>query len=355
METEKRGKGEKGKIEPADLTKVRTISIYERQSKVGADLLAKPLRKGMTFGEFWQSLPNILAAKELREVIDAVVRARENWRPVIVLLGAHVIKVGLSPIVIQLVREGIITAIAVNGATAYHDVELALFGHTSEDVTAGMQAGTFGMAEEPCDFINAAAKSAAEKGIGLGQAIGEALLELEQGVKGKGQGTKSKGQRAKGKEFHAPCSTLHALNTTHSVLAQCASLGVPVTVHVAFGTDVNHMHPSFDPSAWGVATHHDFRLLCRIVRDLTDGVVLLWGSAVLLPTVLEKVLTVARNLWGEPQRFVGATFDFIRHYRAWRNPPEKADALGGKGYYFIGHHELLIPLFAQAVLERLAP
>jgi hypothetical protein len=127
---------------------------------------------------------------------------------------------------------------------------------------------------------------------------------------------------------------------------------VPVTVHVAFGTDVNHMHPSFDPAAWGVATHHDFRLLCRLVRDLTDGVVMLWGSAVVLPTVLEKALTVARNLWGEPQRFIGATFDFIRHYRAWRNPPEKADALGGKGYYLTGHHELLIPLFAQAVLEQ---
>ncbi len=318
--TDEKSKTPQG-LEPADLTKLRTISVHERQSKVEADLLAKPLRKGMTFGEFWQSLPSVLAAKELREVVDAVVRAWENRLPVLVLFGAHVIKVGLSPIVIQLAREGIITAIAINGATAYHDVELALFGQTSEDVTVGIQAGTFGMAKEPCDFINAAAKSAAEKGIGLGQAIGEALLKSD------------------GRFTH------------HSVLAQCASLGVPVTVHVAFGTDVNHMHPSFDPSAWGMATHQDFLLLCRIVRDLTDGVVLLWGSAVLLPTVLEKALAVARNLWGEPKRFIGATFDFIRHYRAWRNPTEKADALGGKGYYLVGHHELLIPLFAQAVLE----
>lgn len=309
------------RIEPADLTKVRTISIEERQSRMETDLLAKPLSKGASFAEFWQSLPNILAAKELREVVDAVVQARKNQRPVVVLFGAHIIKVGLSLIVIQLAREGIITAIAINGATAYHDVELALFGHTSEDVTEGMQAGVFGMAKEPCDFINVAAKRAAEKGIGLGQAIGQTLLESE------------------GKFVQ------------HSVLAQYALMGVPVTVHVAFGTDVNHMHGSFDPSAWGVATHHDFRLLCRIVRDLTDGVVMLWGSTVLLPTVLEKALTVARNLWGEPQRFVGVTFDFIRHYRAWRNPPEKADALGGKGYYIIGHHELLIPLFAQGVLE----
>ncbi|GBC98133.1 hypothetical protein HRbin17_00630 [bacterium HR17] len=311
-----------GNWQPADLNQVRTISITVRPSKVEKDLLARPLRKGATFVEFWHSLPSILAAKELRELVDAVVRARRDGRPVIALFGAHVIKVGLSPIVIQLVREGILTALAVNGATAYHDVELALFGRTSEDVTAGMQAGVFGMAKEPCDFINAAAQRAAQRGIGLGQAIGEALLE-------------SNGPFVQ-----------------HSVLAQSVALGVPVTVHVAFGTDVNHMHGSFDPASWGVATHHDFRLLCRLVRDLTDGVVLLWGSAVVLPTVLEKALTVARNLWGEPQRFVGATFDFIRHYRAWRNPPEKADALGGKGYYLTGHHELLIPLFAQAVLEQ---
>jgi len=309
------------KLQPADLTKVRTISVAERQSKVEVDLLAKPLRKSSSFAQFWNSLPNILAAKDLREVVESVVRARRNGRPVLVLFGAHVIKVGLGPIVVQLAREGVITAVAVNGATAYHDIELALFGHTSEDVTEGMKTGTFGMAKEPCDFINEAAKRAAERGVGLGRAIGEALLQS-------------------GGKF-----------VEHSVLAQCAKLGVPVTVHVAFGTDVNHMHGSFDPAAWGIATHHDFRILCRLVRDLTDGVVMLWGSAVLLPTVLEKALTVSRNLWGEPERFIGVTFDFIRHYRAWRNPPEKADALGGKGYYIVGHHELLIPLFAQAVLE----
>jgi hypothetical protein len=308
--------------QPADLSQIRTISIADRPSKVETDLLARPLRKGASFAEFWQSLPSILAAKELRELVDAVIAARRNGRPVLVLFGAHVIKVGLSPIVIQLVREGVLTALAVNGATAYHDVELALFGRTSEDVTTRMQHGVFGMAKEPCDFINAAALRAAEQGISLGQAIGDALLQS-------------------GGPF-----------VQHSVLAQCAAMKVPITVHVAFGTDVNHMHPSFDPAAWGVATHHDFRLLCRLVRDLTDGVVMLWGSAVVLPTVLEKALTVARNLWGEPQRFIGATFDFIRHYRAWRNPPEKADALGGKGYYLTGHHELLIPLFAQAVLEQ---
>lgn len=308
-------------IQPADLTKVRTISVAERQSKVEIDSLAKPLHKGASFAEFWLSFPNILAAKELREVVNAIVNARQKDRPVIVLFGAHVIKVGLSPIVIQLVREGVVTAIAVNGATAYHDVELALFGHTSEDVTEGMKAGTFGMAKEPCGFINSAAKQAAKQGIGLGQAIGQALLE----------------SNGKFVEF--------------SVLAQCTKFGVPVTVHVAIGTDVNHMHGSFDPAAWGATTHHDFRLLCRLVRDLTGGVVMLWGSAVLLPTVLEKALTVSRNLWGEPEHFIGVTFDFIRHYRSWRNPPEKADALGGKGYYIVGHHELLIPLLAQAVLE----
>lgn len=310
-------------LQPEDLTKIRTISVHERKSKVEVDLLAKPLRKGATFAEFWRSLPNILASKDLREIVEAVVSARKNGQPVIVLFGAHVVKVGLSPIVIQLAREKVITAIAVNGAAAFHDVELALFGYTSEDVTEGILTGKFGMAKEPCDFINEAAKRAARQKIGLGQAIGKALLESE----------------GKFVEF--------------SILAQCVKFGTPVTVHVAFGTDVNHMHGSFDPAAWGVATHHDFRLLCRLVRDLTGGVVMLWGSAVLLPTVLEKALAVSRNLWGEPKNFIGATFDFIRHYRAWRNPPEKADALGGKGYYVVGHHELLIPLFAQAVLESI--
>jgi len=230
-----------GEIQPADLTKVRTISITERESKVEVDLLAKPLRKGSSFAEFWQSLPTILAAKDLREVVDTVVKARKNGRPVIVLFGAHVIKVGLGPIVIQLAEKGIITSVAVNGATAYHDVELALFGKTSEDVTEGMKAGNFGMAKEPCDFINAAAKRAAEQGIGLGQGIGQALLDS-------------------GGRF-----------VEFSVLAQCVKMDVPVTVHVAFGTDVNHMHGSFDPAAWGVATHHDFRLLCRLVKDLRAG------------------------------------------------------------------------------------
>jgi hypothetical protein len=164
--------------QPADLSQIRTISIADRPSKVETDLLARPLRKGASFAEFWQSLPSILAAKELRELVDAVIAARRNGRPVLVLFGAHVIKVGLSPIVIQLVREGVLTALAVNGATAYHDVELALFGHTSEDVTTGMQHGVFGMAKEPCDFINAAALRAAEQGISLGQAIGGACCKV---------------------------------------------------------------------------------------------------------------------------------------------------------------------------------
>lgn len=308
-------------LEPVDLSRVQTISVTERGSKVHVGQAAKPLKRGGSFREFWECLPDILAAKALREVVAAVVTARRKGRPVLLMFGAHVIKVGLAPIVIQLLREGVVTAIIVNGATAYHDVELALFGHTSEDVTEGIQKGVFGMAKEPCDFLNAAAKRAVENDIGLGQAIGEALWE-------------------RGGRF------LH-----HSVLAQCIALGIPVTVHVAFGTDVNHMHKSFDPKAWGGATHYDFRLLCRLVRDLTEGVILLWGSAVLLPTVLEKALGVSRNLWGEPYRFVGVTFDFFRHYRSSRNPPEKAEALGGRGYYLIGHHELLIPLFAQAVLE----
>lgn len=311
-----------GAMKPISLNGVRRISIRERKSKVSVSQLSRQLHPGASFSEFFDSLPNVLAASWLRELVDAVWRARSGGRHFVVMYGAHVVKCGLSPMIIQLMREGIVTALATNGAGAYHDVELAMFEATSEDVSSGIKSGTFGMAREPVSFINSAARFAAKRGIGLGEAIGSKL------------------KKAKRADL--------------SILAQAYAHGIPLTVHVAIGTDVNHIHPDFDASSFGKATYTDFRIFCRVVSELSYGVVLNIGSAVILPLIFEKALAVARNLGYDVKCFVGATFDFMRHYRATKNPVERAQELGGKGYYIIGHHEILVPMFAQALLERFA-
>ncbi len=308
---------------PLPINGVKLISIHERKSKVNVTQLAKPLATGASFSQFFDSLPNILAASWLRELVDAICSARSSGKHVLVMYGAHVVKCGLSPILAQLMNEGIVTALATNGAGAYHDVELAMFGVTSERVSDGILSGTFGMAAEPVGFINRAALIAAKRNKGLGETIGAELV------------------KAKAKHIDS------------SILAQAHKLGIPLTVHVAIGTDVNHMHPDFDAASWGKATYTDFRIFCGIVSELSGGVVLNFGSAVILPLVFEKALALARNLGHDVKGFVGATFDFIRHYRSERNPVGRAEELGGKGFYIIGHHELLIPFLAQALLERL--
>lgn len=310
-------------VNPISFDGIRRISISGRKSKISINHLSSELSPGASFSQFFDSLPNILAASWLKELVGAICKARLEGKHVIVMYGAHVVKCGLSPILIQLMKKRIVTALATNGAGAYHDVELAIFGKTSEDVSEGILSGEFGMAAEPVDFINEAAQLAAERNSGLGETIGAQL--------------------DKSKAKHAYIS----------VLAQAYRLGIPLTVHVAIGTDVNHMHPSFDAASWGIATHTDFRILCKIVSELSGGVVLNFGSAVILPLIFEKAVALARNLGHDVREFIGATFDFIRHYRATKNPVERAQELGGKGFYIVGHHEILIPLLAQALIDRL--
>lgn len=305
-----------------DLTSVRTISFQDRRNKVEVGGLAKTHAKGGTFAEFFDSLPRILAGQELREVVKAIVEARRKDRPFIVTMGAHVVKVGLSPILIDLMKRGIVTSIATNGAGAIHDVELAMFGATSEDVSAGIASGEFGMVRESCALINAATKQAAESKRGLGETLGAALCEAK------------------------------APYCQHSILANASEIGMPVTVHVAIGSDINHMHPDFDGAAAGAATQTDFQIFAAQVANLKGGVLMNIGSSVLLPTVIEKAIAVCRNLKHDVSDFVGVNLDFNKHYRSGWNPVRRAEELGGKGYTLVGHHEILMPLIAAAVLER---
>lgn len=309
-----------------DLSKVRTYSVRERENKVETAAFAQKLSPGATFQQFFDSLPDILAGHELRAVVDAIVTARQNGRPVIITMGAHVIKVGLSPLLIDWIRRGVIAAIATNGAGAVHDTEIARFGVTSEDVGAGIKTGLFGMARETGEFINGAAKRAAAEGAGFGETLGRQLLEE-----------------------NAPHDEL-------SLLANGIECGVPVTIHAAIGSDIPHPQPSMDGAATGAATFADFKIFAYVVKDLTDGVLLNIGSAVVLPTIIEKSLAVCRNLGYEVNNFTGVNFDFIQHYRSTWNPVRRANELTtgqGRGIAITGHHELTIPLLVAAVNERL--
>ncbi len=270
------------------------------------------------------SLPAILAADNLRAIVEAVVEAVRNDRPVIWGMGAHVIKVGLSPIVIDLMESGVITAVALNGAGVIHDVELALIGETSEDVAANLPEGAFGMVEETATFINSALEWPAPAAHpGFGALVGQHLLA----------------QRP-------PHSSV-------SLLAAGARLGVPVTVHVALGTDIVHMHPSADGAATGRATFADFQKFTSIVSELEGGVYLNVGSAVVLPEVFLKALTVARNLGHAVERFTTANLDMTQHYRSLENVVRRPTLGRGQGLTITGHHEIMVPLLAHAIQERL--
>lgn len=309
-----------------DTTKVQTYSVASRENKVSTGEFARILDGGASFGDFFDSLPDILAGRELRAVVDAIVTARQNGRPVIVTMGAHVIKVGLSPLLIDWMRRGIIAALATNGAGAVHDSEVARFGVTSEDVGAGIKTGTFGMARETGEFINGGAVRAMENGTGFGETLGAMLLEEE------------------------------APNLDLSLLAAGQRYGVPVTIHVAIGSDIPHPQPSMDGAATGAATFADFKIFANVVSGLSGGVLLNFGSSVLLPTIIEKSLAVCRNLGHDVRDFTGVNFDFIQHYRSTWNPVRRANELSdgaGRGIAITGHHELMIPLLIAAVNERL--
>ena len=311
------------KFSPIDLSGVNTYSLTDRKSMVQADDFAKPWQKGACLRDFLASLPDILAGSQLKRVISAIAKAYQAERTVIFGMGAHVIKVGLNPIVIDLMERGVITGVAMNGAGIIHDLELALVGQTSEDVGAALDDGSFGMARETCEFLTAALRTTGQGAKGLGQAVGRVILD----------------------------KNLPLMD--QSILAAGARLGIPVTVHVAIGTDIFHMHPGFDPARAGAATHHDFRLFASIVSTLERGVYLNVGSAVILPEIFLKATTLARNLGNTLADFTTVNLDFIKHYRPLTNVVSRPTAKGGQGINLVGHHEILLPLIAAGVIEEI--
>lgn len=310
-------------FEPVDLAPLATYPLAARQSKVTADDLARPLLDAAALKPFLESLPNILAAKDLRALARLIREARQKERAVIVGLGGHVIKTGLAPVLMDLMRHNLVTAFVLNGSAMIHDFEIALVGATSEDVDATLGSGAFGMAEETGTFINDAINAGAAANLGMGESV---------------------------------ASRLHAMQPPHadkSLLAASYENRVPVTVHVALGTDIIHMHRNADGASFGKTSLHDFRLLCRIVRELSGGGVYLnLGSAVVLPEVFLKTVTVVRNLGFELRDFTTANFDFIQHYRPLTNVVKRPVAGVGRGFSFTGHHEIMIPLLAAMILAE---
>ena len=314
----------KKSLKPIDMSSVKTYPLQNRINKVSVQDFATLPELETDLSPFLASLPNILKGQDFLALVDDIVAASENKKPVIVMMGGHVIKCGLSPLLIALVKQGVITGFAFNGASSIHDFEIALIGETSEDVSAYIQTGQFGMWEETGRLMNEAIQHAADTDIGMGEALGRQLVEMD-----------------------APYNT-------HSLLAAGVQHDVPITVHVAIGTDIIHQHPSANGAAIGAASFTDFRLLTTLVTDLEGGgVVLNLGSAVILPEVFLKALTIARNLGHTVSHFTTANFDMNQQYRPVENVVKRPTEMGGKGYTFTGHHELMIPLLVQAVLSRL--
>jgi hypothetical protein len=309
---------------PLDFTNLKTVGLKERGGKVKTADFASPYSKGSGIAGWLDSLPRILAGDSFRAVADAVAAAREKRRAIIWGLGGHVIKCGLAPVLADLMRRGFATAFAMNGAASIHDFEIALAGHTSEDVEAVLPDGRFGAAEETGREMNRAIVEGNSGEMGIGEALGRALDARQTATPG--------------------CS----------LLLQAYRSNVPVTVHVAIGTDTPHMHPAAEGAAIGSASHRDFRLFCSLVAGMDGGGVYLnVGSAVVLPEVFLKSVSAVRNLGLPLADFTTANFDFIQHYRPQVNVVQRPHAQsGGAGYAITGHHELMIPLLAAALVER---
>lgn len=311
------------KFTPIDLSGVKTYSLAERKSKVRSDDFAKAWQKGSSLRDFLAALPDILAGRDLKSVIAAIAAAYQANRTIMFGMGAHVIKVGLNPIVIDLMERGVITSVAMNGAGIIHDVELAMVGQTSEDVAAALEDGSFGMARETCALLAEALDAGQGNDTGLGAAVGRTILDQRLPL------------------------------ADQSILAAGARLGIPVTVHVAIGTDIIHMHPGFDARKAGAASHRDFRLFASIVSTLDKGVYLNVGSAVILPEIFLKATTLVRNLGHPLNGFTTVNLDFIKHYRPLTNVINRPTAKGGQGINLVGHHEILLPLIAAGVIEAI--
>lgn len=313
------------RYEEIDLSLLRTFPMSELERQIERGAFAKVTRPGGSLREFAAALPDILAARELRAFAESLATAARGGKAVIVMFGGHVVKTGLAPLLIDWMDRGIITALATHGAGIIHDAEIALFGRTSEDVAEGLKDGSFGMSRDTADFINGAVANPMSARLGFGEALGKALVEAG-----------------------APCADLSLLCASHRT-------GIPLTVHVALGTDIIHQHASADGSAIGRASLRDFRILARQVARLDEGgIVINFGSAVIMPEVFLKVLTIARNLGYPAHGFLAANFDMLMHYRPTQNVLNRPTRTGGRRFNFIGHHEIQIPLLHAMVGELLA-
>ena len=310
------------KFEPLDFAAVKTYPLASRPSKVTIEDFAKPVEAENSLRAFLEKLPDVLAVKSLRELAAQIRRARDLKKPIVWGIGGHIVKTGLAPVIIDLMDKGFVSAIASNGSVLVHDTEIALVGFTSEDVDATLGAGDFGAARETGEILNAAAKNAMRENVGLGEAMGAEILRNE--------------------PKHADAS----------VLCRSYERKIPLTAHLAIGADIGHFHASCDGAALGASTHSDFKLFCSIVKELAGGGVYLnLGSAVILPEIFLKAVTVVRNLGFDLADFTTANFDFIQSYRPNTNVVRRPTAGGaGRGFSITGHHEIMIPLLAAHIL-----
>ncbi len=311
------------KYRPLSLKSVKTYSLCARASKVSVKSFSRPPVKGDSLEAFLKKLPDAYAVRDFRSVVKAIVSARRKKRPVILGMGAHPIKLGLTPVIIELMKKNVLSAIATNGAATVHDFEIALVGHTSEDVAAELCNGSFGMAEETARGVNLAIKKGAAKGYGIGKSVGECIY---------------------GGRF---------AHKSKSIFSNAYELDIPATVHVAIGTDIIHMHPGADGAAIGKGSMIDFRLLASVVSDLEGGVYINLGSAVILPEVFLKALNVARNLGNKVEDITTVNMDFMQHYRPTVNVLKRPTSMKGHSFALTGHHEIMFPLLAAAVIGEL--
>jgi hypothetical protein len=314
----------------ADLSAVRTIPVARRPNKVRAEEFAHPPARDLSFAAFLDALPDVLVARDFRCVVDAIVDAARRERGVVAMLGGHIVKTGLAPLLIDLMQRRVITHVAMNGSASIHDFEIARFGGTSEDVAVGLRDGSFGMADETGREMNDAFLRGQREERGMGEALAVTLDEAD----------------AAGRLAHPELS----------VILGAYRLGVPVTVHAALGAEIIHQHPAANGAAIGDTSHRDFRRLAHSLTSLDDGgVVLNLGSAVIMPEVFLKALTIARNLHeGRPRNFITCDLDMQRHYRPRMNVVQRPTLDSGKGYEITGHHEIMVPLLTWAVAERLS-
>jgi len=308
---------------PISLKKLKTYPISSRESKVDIQLFAVPYKRGGSFKSFIDTLPSFLATSDFRAITHAIVQARKSDRPVVLGMGAHPIKVGISPVIIDLMRRGVITAVATNGACIIHDFELSLTGKTSEDVAGEICTGRFGMARETGRELNMAINKGVRRGHGIGRSVGEYIASSRNRFKDK------------------------------SIFSEGFRLGIPMTVHIAIGTDIIHMHPQADGAMIGEGSLRDFRLFTSVVADLDGGVYINLGSAVVMPEVFLKALAVARNLGYRVEDITTVNMDFIQHYRPRENVLRRPTMIKGRSYAITGHHEMMFPLLAAAIIEEM--